>query len=209
MFGVFLIYTGAKIIRHRDDEGEQEATRGLGILRRVHAGLRRTRRTEVLHPDQRQARRDAAAGGAVRGRDHRRDLRRRLGAGDPGGVERAVPGVRLERLRDPRSAGDVLPARQRQGTLPLPVARARQHPDLRRRQDGDLALVPHEHLPLAGDHRDDAVRRDRVQLAPGEATRGAGCRTGARSRSAALTVPDAERRGGDRARVGSGGRLAS
>ncbi len=35
VFGVFLIYTGAKIIRHRADEGEGEATRGLGLLRRV------------------------------------------------------------------------------------------------------------------------------------------------------------------------------
>ncbi len=35
VFGVFLVYTGAKIIRHRADEGEKEATRGLGLLRRV------------------------------------------------------------------------------------------------------------------------------------------------------------------------------
>ncbi len=35
VFGVFLIFTGAKIIRHRDDEGEKESTRGLGILRRI------------------------------------------------------------------------------------------------------------------------------------------------------------------------------
>ena len=34
VFGVFLVYTGAKIIRHRADEGEAEATRGLGLLRR-------------------------------------------------------------------------------------------------------------------------------------------------------------------------------
>jgi tellurite resistance protein TerC len=35
VFGVFLVYTGAKIIRHRDDEGGEEATRGLGILRKI------------------------------------------------------------------------------------------------------------------------------------------------------------------------------
>ena len=34
-FGVFLVYTGAKIIRHRADEGEKESTRGLGLLRKV------------------------------------------------------------------------------------------------------------------------------------------------------------------------------
>ena len=35
IFGVFLVYTGAKIIRHRDDEGHDESTRGVGLLRKV------------------------------------------------------------------------------------------------------------------------------------------------------------------------------
>ena len=35
VFGVFLIFTGAKIIRHRADEGEEVATRGLGLLRKL------------------------------------------------------------------------------------------------------------------------------------------------------------------------------
>ena len=35
VFGVFLVFTGAKIIRHRADEGKQEATRGLGLLRKI------------------------------------------------------------------------------------------------------------------------------------------------------------------------------
>jgi tellurite resistance protein TerC len=35
IFGVFLVYTGLKVIRHRADEGEQEAVRGLGILRKI------------------------------------------------------------------------------------------------------------------------------------------------------------------------------
>ena len=34
-FGVFLVFTGVKIIRHRADEGRNEATRGLGLLRRI------------------------------------------------------------------------------------------------------------------------------------------------------------------------------
>ena len=33
-FGVFLIYTGIKIMRHTDDEGEEASTAGLGLLRR-------------------------------------------------------------------------------------------------------------------------------------------------------------------------------
>jgi tellurite resistance protein TerC len=35
VFGVFLIYTGFKVIRHRADEGEHGATRGIGLLRKV------------------------------------------------------------------------------------------------------------------------------------------------------------------------------
>ncbi len=35
VFGVFLVYTGLKIIRHRADEESEEATRGLGLLRKI------------------------------------------------------------------------------------------------------------------------------------------------------------------------------
>jgi tellurite resistance protein TerC len=35
IFGAFLIYTGFKIIRHRDNEGEQAKTTGLGLLKRI------------------------------------------------------------------------------------------------------------------------------------------------------------------------------
>jgi tellurite resistance protein TerC len=35
VFGVFLVYTGIKIIRHRADEGAKEATRGLGLLKKI------------------------------------------------------------------------------------------------------------------------------------------------------------------------------
>ena len=35
VFGVFLVYTGLKIIRHRADEDEKQSTRGLGLLRKI------------------------------------------------------------------------------------------------------------------------------------------------------------------------------
>ncbi|MBK5267953.1 MAG: TerC/Alx family metal homeostasis membrane protein [Acidimicrobiia bacterium] len=35
VFGAFLIFTGAKIIRHRAGEVQSEATRGLGLLRKI------------------------------------------------------------------------------------------------------------------------------------------------------------------------------
>jgi tellurite resistance protein TerC len=34
VFGVFLVFTGLKILRHRDDEGEESGERGLGLLKR-------------------------------------------------------------------------------------------------------------------------------------------------------------------------------
>lgn len=34
VFGAFLVYTGLKIIRHREDEGENTSTAGLGLLKR-------------------------------------------------------------------------------------------------------------------------------------------------------------------------------
>ena len=35
VFGLFLVYTGVKIIRHRDDEGDDARTTGLGLLKRI------------------------------------------------------------------------------------------------------------------------------------------------------------------------------
>lgn len=35
IFGLFLVYTGIKVIRHRADEGKHETTRGLGLLRKL------------------------------------------------------------------------------------------------------------------------------------------------------------------------------
>ena len=35
VFGVFLVYTGIKVIRHRADEGSDQATHGLKLLRRI------------------------------------------------------------------------------------------------------------------------------------------------------------------------------
>jgi tellurite resistance protein TerC len=34
VFGLFLVYSGAKIIRHREGENEESSSRGLGLLRR-------------------------------------------------------------------------------------------------------------------------------------------------------------------------------
>ncbi len=86
VFGVFLVYTGAKIIRHRADEGSDEVTRGLGLLRKLMPVSNGARWAEVRHSDQRAPRRDATAGRAGRRGGDRHHLRCRLGAGDTGGV---------------------------------------------------------------------------------------------------------------------------
>ena len=84
---------------------------------------------------ERQAAGHAAVRGAAAGRGHRRAVRRRLGAGGAGGQPRAVHRVHLERVRDPRSAVAVLPARRHARPVQLPAAGPGDHPRLRRRQD--------------------------------------------------------------------------
>ena len=92
-----------------------------------HAGDRRARRPEVLHEDQRHARGDAAVRRAGRDRDHRRDLRRRLGAGrswrcrNEPFIVFASNAFAILGLR----AMYFLLANAKE-TLPLPVARARR-----------------------------------------------------------------------------------
>ena len=80
VFGVFLICTGFKVLRHRDDEGTHGHDRAVQAARALDAGEQRTRRAPLLHEGERQAGRDAAVRGAGRRRVHRRDLRGRLGA---------------------------------------------------------------------------------------------------------------------------------
>ena len=64
IFGVFLVYTGIKVLRHRNDEGQHGDARCRAAAQ-DHAGQRRARRAEVLHPHQRQAGGDAAVRGLV------------------------------------------------------------------------------------------------------------------------------------------------
>ncbi|HSF87214.1 MAG TPA: TerC family protein [Acidimicrobiia bacterium] len=35
VFGVFLVFTGIKVVRHKPDEGSREARRGIGLLRKI------------------------------------------------------------------------------------------------------------------------------------------------------------------------------
>jgi predicted tellurium resistance membrane protein TerC len=124
VFGVFLVYTGIKVIRHREDEGAKESTRGLKLLRRFIPVSGRARRAEVLHSHQRTARGDAVARrlfvvesptSSSPSTRCRRSWRCRT----------SVHRVRIERVRHPRPTSDVLPPGQLPRSVPLPVARAR------------------------------------------------------------------------------------
>ena len=50
VFGVFLVYTGIKVIRHRADEGDEEATARARPARRFMPVTDRVRRPQVHHP---------------------------------------------------------------------------------------------------------------------------------------------------------------
>ena len=49
VFGVFLVYTGFKVLRHRADEGTHGHDRAVKLLAAVHAGVERARRPSLLH----------------------------------------------------------------------------------------------------------------------------------------------------------------
>ena len=49
VFGVFLVYTGAKVLRHRADEGTHGHDRAVGPPEAVHARVERVRRPSLLH----------------------------------------------------------------------------------------------------------------------------------------------------------------
>ena len=104
-------------------------------------------------------RRHAAAPGPRAGRDQRRDVRHRL---DPRHLRhhaRPVPGVHVERLRDPRPALAVLRPGRTHGPLPLPEDEPGVPAGLRRRQDAAVAPLPDPQRGFAGDHRRDPVGR--------------------------------------------------
>ena len=124
--------------------------RGLGLLQRIMPGQRRARRTEVLHQGQRRS------GPPPRCSPRSSWSRSPTSSSPSTRCRRSSPCPTSRSWCSPRNAfailgpaGDVLPAGQRQGAFPLPVARARRHPDLRRSQDDGVALVPRQHVPVA------------------------------------------------------------
>jgi hypothetical protein len=136
VFGAFLFYSAYKILNQEQagiDPGESLAVR---LLRKVIP----------VRDDYSQNRfflREAgklAARRRRRGRGRRPGLRRRQRARRPGGQQRPVHRLHQQRLRDPRSARPVLPARWPAGPLPLPRQGLGAHSRLHRRQTGSAGI---------------------------------------------------------------------
>ena len=116
-------------------------------------------RPAVRGPGRRPRAGHAAAGGADRGRGHRPDLRRRLDPGHPGRHHRHLRGLHVQRVRPAGDARAVLPAGRGGGPVPLPAARAGDHPDRGRGQAADRRPLRGPGLGLARLHRCRPGRR--------------------------------------------------
>ena len=117
VFGVVLLYLGvqgpAPRASTKATHGHDRAVKLLGRFMPVRTELAGQQLPRPRSGPRNRLGRDAAARGARRDRGDRRRVRGRQRAGHPRGVARAVHRVRVERVRDPRTAGDVLPARRR------------------------------------------------------------------------------------------------
>ena len=111
VFGAFLLLTGIKMWWAAGQEPDLENNPALKLLRRVLPVEPALRRREVLHRRERQAHRHAAARGDRAGGADRRDLRGRFDPGHLRHHHRPVHRADHQRLRHPRPARDVLPAR--------------------------------------------------------------------------------------------------
>ena len=136
IFGVFLLYTAFRIATH-DETQQVDYDRNLvmRMVRRVVPSTSQFDGQRLFTVVNAKRVGHAAVHGARADRGHRRRVRRRLGAGDPGGEPGDVRRLRLERVRHPRPAVALLPPRRHAGPLPLPQHRAWRDPRLRRRED--------------------------------------------------------------------------
>ena len=165
IFGAVLVVSGIKVVRHRDDEGTHGHDRAVRLLSRV---MPMQRELAGHHFVVRNAGKWVAT-----------PLLATLVVVEVSDIvfavdsvpailavyARAVHRLRVEHVRDPRLARDVLLARGCEAALPLPVARARCDPRAGRDQDADLALVPRVDPAVARGDRPGARGSDRLQPA--------------------------------------------
>ena len=141
----------------------------------VPSGDRPLSRRRGVHPDRRQAVRDADARRDAGDRDHRHPVRARLHPGDLRADQGAVPGLHVERVRADGVAAALLPARRAAEPAGLPGYRAGGDPRVHRseadpggaaRRGGHLGAGDRHHR-LARGHRRRPRRHHRTQPSEG------------------------------------------
>ena len=135
VFGAILLLSALRMLRNGDDVHDVGNSFPARLVRRFVPVTPRARPGELLRARGRPAVRHAAVRGAGDGRTDRRRLRRRLDSGDPRRDARPVPGLHVERLRDPRPALAVFRGRRPDGDVPLPALQPGADPRLRRHED--------------------------------------------------------------------------
>ena len=119
-FAAVLLYSAWKLLKDEDDDLRPGHQRRPAPAAQGDPGARRVRRHQVLRQGGGPARGHAAARGGRRHRGRRPGLRRRQRAGRACGQRRRVHRLLQQRVRDPRPAGAVLPARRPAREVPLP-----------------------------------------------------------------------------------------
>ena len=113
VFGAFLLVTAWRIAHHDETaEVDYSKSKVLGLVRRIVPSTDHYDGQKLFTDRERQAGGDTVVRRAGAHRGDRRRVRRRLRPGDPRHQPRAVHRVQLERLRHPRPALAVLPARR-------------------------------------------------------------------------------------------------
>ena len=133
VFGGFLLVTSVRLLRHEDEDIHPENNPVLKLVRKVVPSTSEYHGQAMFIKEAGQAAGHPALRRPRRHRDERRRLRRRLDPGHPGCEPRHVHRVQLQRLRHPRPARPLLPARRPAGQVRLPAARAGRDPRLRGR----------------------------------------------------------------------------
>ena len=193
VFGAFLLFTAIRLLlSDGEDQVDPSRSRFLKVVHRVVPS------TDVLDGphlftkiDGRRLATPLVRRAGAR-RAHRPDLRRRQRPGRPVRQQRAVHRVLLERLRHPRPALDVLPARRPARPLPVPPAGPGRDPRLRRCEDADRRVGGDPDVDVAGRHRGRAARGDHAVVALPRSTAGGDRRIpGSQSRTRSACRPRA------------------
>ena len=135
LFGAFLVFTGVKLLAHREGEIHPERNPVLRLFRRVVRAVPDYRGARfAVKEDGPLVRHAAAHGPGRRGGDGHR-VRGGLDPRDLRHHHRPVHRLHVQHLRHPRAASPLLPARGDDRQVPVPQGGSRAGAGFRRRQD--------------------------------------------------------------------------